>query len=177
MFSVLLVAIQNFIEGINAKYREMMMHLSFSILKDYHLAEDNVQEVLMILNRKEKILKDPDSPGCKNYIYTVTRNLAIKTAKKKSNDPVTFFDESALYKIEGEPDITAFTDQYGFGMDIQEALHTISQEDRDLICYRYGGGHSYREIADMMGISASTLRKRMERIRQKLQEVLESNDG
>ena len=177
MFSVLLVAIQNFIEGINAKYREMMMHLSFSILKDYHLAEDNIQEALMILSHKEKTLKDPDSPGCKNYIYTVTRNLAIRAAQKKAKDPVTFFDEYAFYDIEGEPDIVAFTDQYGFGEEIQEALRTLSQEDRDLVCYRYGGGHSYREIADMMGISASTLRKRMERIRQKLQEVLESNDG
>lgn len=176
MISVLLAAVQNFIESINAKYKDMMLRLSFSILKDHHLAEDNVQEALIILNRKEKLLKDPDSPGCKNYIYTVTRNLAIKTAQKKAKDPIMFFDEDTLYDIEGEPDIVAFTDRYGFGEEVQEALRTLSQEDRDLVCYRYGGGHSYREIADMTGVSESTLRKRMERIRQKLREALESND-
>ena len=176
MLGTIFLAIQSFAERIIENYREMMMGLSMSILKDYQLAEDNVQEAMIILDRKEKLLKDPDSPGCKNYIYTVTRNLAIKTAQKKAKDPVMFFDEDTLYDIEGEPDIVAFTDRYGFGEEVQEALRTLSQEDRDLVCYRYGGGHSYREIADMTGVSESTLRKRMERIRQKLRVALESND-
>lgn len=52
----------------------------------------------------------------------------------------------------------------------------VSQDDRDLVCYRYGGGHSYREIAKMMGISEATLRKRIERVRQKLRKVIEDHD-
>ena len=130
----------------------------------------------MILSRKEELLKNPDSPGCKNYIYTVTRNLAVKMAQKNAKSFVTFVDEGALYNIEGEPDIVAFTDQYGFGEEIQDALKSLSQDDRGLVCYRYGGGHSYREIAKMMGISEATLRKRIERVRQKLRKVIEDHD-
>ena len=173
MLGTIFLAIQSFAERIIENYREMMMGLSMSILKDYQLAEDNVQEAMIILDRKEKLLKDPDSSGCKNYVYTVTRNLAIKAAQKRDKEAIPIMDENILNTHEGEPDIVAFADRYGFGLEVQEALSTLSREDRDLICYRYGGGHSYREIGKMMDESESTLRKRMERIRKKLRTALE----
>ena len=176
MLSTIFLIIQSFIENLVDKYKGMMMRLSMSILKDYQLSEDNVQEALIILNRKEMILHNLDSPGSKNYIYTVTRNLAIRTVQRNARNDVTFFDEEAFNQLEGEPDVRAFVDQYGFGEDVQALLAELKPEDRDILGYRYGGGYSYREISQMTGIKEAALRKRIERIRHSLQEVIEGQE-
>ena len=74
--------------------------------------------------------------------------------------------------IEGQPDIDAFKDEYGFSEEVADALKQLSNEDRDLICYFYGAGYNYKEISELMGINPQTLRKRMERIKTKLAEIL-----
>ena len=69
-------------------------------------------------------------------------------------------------------DIDEFKDEYGFSEEVADALKQLNNEDRDLICFYYGAGYSYREISELMGISPQTLRKRMERIKAKLAEIL-----
>lgn len=56
--------------------------------------------------------------------------------------------------------------------EVAGALKLLSNEDRDLICYYYGAGYNYKEISELMGISPQTLRKRMERTKTKLAEIL-----
>ena len=65
-----------------------------------------------------------------------------------------------------------FRDEYGFSEEVANALRHLSNEDRDLICYYYGAGYSYKEISGLMGISPEALRKRMGRVKIKLADIL-----
>ena len=172
MFADILRVVRDFTENLIEKHKGMMMQLACSITDNYQDAEDAVQEALLILSGKQQILKDLDSDDAKNYIYTVTKNRSINLCKK-AKKCVTLSEENAFTHIEGEPDVRAFVNELGFSSDTALVLETLPPEDRDLICYYYGFGYSYEEISKLMGIPPVTLRKRMQRCRKRLTQILE----
>lgn len=175
MFLPIIQIVRDFIETVSLRYRTMMLNLSRSITGNEQDAEEVVQDALMILHRKQDILKDVESKGTRSYIYVVTRNLALsyRERAKKRADVVTNMEDAVLLNIEGEVDIDAFSDVYGFSDKIAEALKQLKQEERDLICLHYGAGYTYAEIAELMDAEPAALRKRRQRLREKLLKELE----
>ena len=64
-------------------YKTMMQSLAYSILKDHQLSEDAVQEALIRLSRNKEKIGNIDSKKTKSYIYTVTKNEALRLAQKE----------------------------------------------------------------------------------------------
>ena len=60
------------------KYLPMMKSLANSLLKDYQLSEDAVQEALIRLSENVDKIDNINSNASKNYIYTVIKNEALK---------------------------------------------------------------------------------------------------
>ena len=173
--------IQDSVEDLFRKYLPMMRSLALSILKDYHLSEDAVQEALVKLHRYSDKIDNIDSKAAKNYVYTVIRNesITIKRKEERRNTfetNVQYDDDYALYDIAGQLDIDAFCDQYGFGPDISEELEKLSLIDRDILTYKYSFGYSFKEISEIMDMSRDAVYKRHKRALDKLRSVLESKD-
>ena len=175
MFAFLITVIQDFAEQISIKYKGLMMKLSLQITGNHEDAEEAFQDALLSIYNHQSCIDDIDSDRARNYIYTVTRNAALKKRLKQSHydNTVTFSDIEGYIDIEGEPDIDAFRDEYGFSEELTNTIKSISIEDYDLICYHYGAGYSYHEISKITGVSSSTLRKRMERCKSKLAKILD----
>ena len=167
MISFLVSVVKDFAELVSDKYKAMMMKLSLQITGSREDAEEAVQDALLSVHRNQLKITDINSADARNYIYTVTKNAALKIRRH-----VTFSDVEGFINIEGQPDIDAFKDEYGFSEEVAGALKLLSNEDRDLICYYYGAGYNYKEISELMGISPQALRKRMERIKTRLAEIL-----
>ena len=174
MISFLVSVVKDFAELVSYKYKAMMMKLSLQITGSREDAEEAVQDALLSVHRNQRKIADINSADARNYIYTVTKNAALKIRRQqaKHDSDVTFSDVEGFINIEGQPDIDAFKDEYGFSEEVADALKQLSNEDRDLICYYYGAGYNYKEISVLMGINPQTLRKRMERIKTKLSEIL-----
>ena len=119
---MILQVVRTFTEELVGRFRPMIVRLAASITRDEFQAEDIAQEVLLILNRKQDILCDLSSSRTRNYIYTVTRNYAVKSVQRKTKEDVTYCDPADLNNIEGEPDIHAFTDEHGFSDEIAALL-------------------------------------------------------
>ncbi|MBQ1430570.1 MAG: hypothetical protein IIZ05_03030, partial [Firmicutes bacterium] len=84
MFLVSIIqTIQDTVEGILNKYLPMMRRLALSLIKDYHLSEDAVQEALLRLSQNADKIDNIDSNRSKNYIYTVTKNEALRILEKE----------------------------------------------------------------------------------------------
>ena len=175
MFAFLITVIQDFAEQICMKYKGLMMKLPLQITGNLEDAEEAFQDALFSIYKHQNVIDDINSDGARNYVYTVTRNAALKKKLKqlKYNGTVTFSDIEGYIDIEGEPDIDAFRDEYGFSERISDAIKSLSLEDYDLICYYYGAGYNYQEISKITGVSSATLRKRMERCKSKLAKILD----
>lgn len=172
IFSLLQV-IQDAFTEMFEKYHLMMKNLAYSILKDYQLAEDAVQESLLSLSKNMDKIDNIHSDRSKNYIYTITKNKSLSMLKKqKSENSVQFYDTEELNHIEGELDINAFCDDFGFSEKVAEALSGLDAVDRDIIVYRFGAGYSGKEIAKMLGKEPDYVYKRLQRAMKKLQKVL-----
>ena len=63
----------------------MMQSLAYSILKDHQLSEDAVQEALIRLSQNKEKIGNINSRETKSYIYTVTKNEALRLAEKEIN--------------------------------------------------------------------------------------------
>ena len=112
------------------KYLPMMKSLAKSLLNDDQLSEDAVQEALVRLSQNTHKIDNINSNAGKNYIYTVTKNEALKILNDEKNKKifekdVQFYDKNGFNNIEGSPDIDAFRDENGFSMEIAEALKEI----------------------------------------------------
>lgn len=177
----LIQVVQDIAEDIFRKYRSMMKNLSFSILRDLHLSEDAIQRAMINLHLNREKIDNIDSKASKNYIYTVTKNECLKILReekrrKEHEIDVQSYDENGLTNIPGQLDIDAFCDEYGFGHSVAEALESLSEEDRDVIVYRYGAGYSLKEIAVIMDMSKEAVYKRHQRALDKVGKALESQE-
>ena len=65
------------------KYHDLVMFISVKRITDYHLAEDNCQEVFTTLAKNFSKIKDIDSRETKGYVYTVANGLAINMFNKE----------------------------------------------------------------------------------------------
>ena len=180
LFNVVQI-IQDAVEDLFNKYLPMMENLARSIIRDNYLSEDAVQEALFRLSQNADKIDNINSNRSKNYVYTVTKNEAIKILEKeiiKNNNEIDIhlYIEKGLDIIEGQLDIDAFCDKYGFGLNIVEALKKLSETDRDIIIYKYGAGHSLKEIADIMDMGREAVYKRHQRTLNQLKKELEVED-
>ena len=158
-----------------------MKSLAKSLLNDDQLSEDAVQEALVRLSQNTHKIDNINSNAGKNYIYTVTKNEALKILNDEKNKKifekdVQFYDKNGFNNIEGSPDIDAFRDENGFSMEIAEALKELSETDKDIIVYKYGAGYSLKEIAQLMDLDREVVYKRHQRALEKLRAILEAED-
>lgn len=170
MLLLILQVIQDAFTELFEKYQQMMHNLSFSILKDHQLAEDAVQEAMLNLSKNMDKIDNIDSDRSKNYIYTVTKNQSISMLRKmKSEKCVQFPDQNAFNNIEGELDVNAFCDKYGFSDQVAEMLRNLDVIDRDIIIYKYGAGYTGKEIAKLIDKTPDYVYKRLQRALNNLQ--------
>lgn len=173
--SAIIQVIQDTIENLCTEYKYMMTNLAYSILKDYQYAEDAVQESLLILSKNMNKMDSIYSDRSKNYIYTVTKNEALSLNQKirnKNDKVVQFYDEEEVNNIEGDLDINAFCNEYGFGDDILEVLSELDEIDKDILIYKYGADYSVKEIAKLMNKNPDYIYKRLQRVIKKMQKIL-----
>ncbi len=173
--------VQDAVTDIFKKYRTMMENLAYSLLKDHQLSEDAVQEAIIKLSKNTDKIDNINSNASKNYIYTVTKNEALKILEKKIDRNELFmgiqsFEEDESKDIAGALDIEAFCDKYGFGIEISDILQGLNATDKDIIIYKYGAGHSLKEIAELMDLDREVVYKRHQRALGKLKAVLEAEN-
>lgn len=175
MFLILMQAISQGIDDLVKEYSVMMKCLALRILNDEYLAEDAVQEALIRLSQNMDCLDEIKTARSRNFVYTVTKNAALTIQKNIFDNGVTIGNLEELSNIEGDVDIKAFCNEYGFSDEIAQALEQLEEIDRDIICYKYGGGYSSKEIGKFTGLKPANVRKRLERALMKLQNVIDES--
>lgn len=154
-------------------YEGMMRNLAYRILQNHHSAEDAVQEALISLSSNLDKLDNINSKRSYNYVYTVTKNVALTIKyKEQSRNINESSGDDEFFNIAGEADVNAFANNYGFSNDICDALNKLTPEDRDILSYRYGAGYTPKEIAKYMGKTREYIYKRIQRAQNELRKIL-----
>lgn len=154
------------------KYRKLMFYIANQILKDDYLSEDAVEQTFVKIIEYLDNISDVDCHKTKSYIVIMIRNCAINLYRQRKNHPTVSLDD----------DIELANDQ-PFEIDemdvLTKAVVKLPVIYRDIYTLKYVQELSNQEIAKILDISESTVRKRLERAKEKIQQFLneETNEN
>lgn len=142
-----------------------MFALSYTILNDYQLAEDAVQDSLLRISRNARELNDTSK--AKSWIITITRNISLDILRKRKSEIAT--DDTAPEMAE------VADDRYTVSVEslaVREALEELGEPDNQIVLMKTTMGFKYKEIADITGMTVEACQKRYQRAISKLKEML-----
>jgi RNA polymerase sigma-70 factor (ECF subfamily) len=136
--------------------------VAYSVLRDFSLSDDAVQDTyLKIVDKAHTYTKGSNA---KAWILTVARNIALDILKHRRFEVQT----DRIAEIRVRFDESAFVTS----LAIKEALDNLDDEERQIVTLKIYSGFKHKDIADLLGITAESAKKKYQRALIKLKEFL-----
>lgn len=146
-------------------YGKKVFRLALAILNDRFLSEDVVQETFLRVQQNAKSYQFRNSE--REWIMTIAHNIAIDVLRKRKKEIV---QEEISYReipdavIDGDNDI-------GF----LQLIEPLNELDRQIVSLHLISELKHREIAHILNMSVSAVKKRYERAIKKIAHELEEH--
>lgn len=162
---------KNKFELLYVTYRKLMFYVANRILNDERLAEDAVhQTFLKILENFDKVGEIP-CYKTKSYVVTIVKNIAINMYNQRKRYDAIPIEEVEFCIAEERLERTDDLDH------LTRAVLKLPVIYKDVLTLKYVQEFSNEEIAKMLDISEATVRKRLERAKRRLEEILEREES
>lgn len=172
-------------EFIFEKYKNMMYHTAYDILKNRCDAEDAVADTLIKVCRNIDKLMERAEKEQKLLVREYTKNTALDRYREKERKPSESLDEILLNQDHSDEDeeedgiemeeLSSFrTSDFG-GM--QKYVIKLPEKYKDILIMRYGEELKNKEIAEILHMSESTVATRIERAKVMLKKMYEKDGG
>ena len=155
------------------KYQKPVHTLAWRKIGDFHIAEDITQEVFLKVYQRLHILKDPNQFS--GWLYVITANLCATWLRKKriqtqplEDTEATMIQEDAYSRhvVEDQMRTTAESQREV----VKKLLAKLKESERTVMTLHYLGEMTVAEISRFLGVSASTIKSRLRRARNRLKE-------
>jgi RNA polymerase sigma-70 factor, ECF subfamily len=138
------------------------------VLRDPHLAEDAVQNALVLAWRDLPRLRDPDRLDA--WLHRLVVNACVSEARRRRR--------IVAHLVELPVDIEVGHDAY---LDVAErdaldrAFLRLTAAQRVVVVLRHYGGYETATIADMLGVPHGTVRSRLHHAHQQMRAALDAD--
>ncbi|WP_158286988.1 RNA polymerase sigma factor [Mesobacillus foraminis] len=156
------------------KYSGRIWYIAYSFIKDWHKAEDVVQEAFIKAYKKVASIEDTEKMDA--WLAQITSRTAIDYLRAENRSKMLptdlwVFDHSGFHSkielsTEAEVEILLFKE------DINKTVHHLSNEYREVLVLRLQYGLKENEIAERLRLKSSTVKTRLHRARKKLKEAI-----
>ena len=150
-------------------HERLLMKVCWVYTRTSHDRDDLLQE--MIARLWAAFGSYDHSRTFSTWMYRVALNVAIDFRRRRHKQAVE------TWSLEEAPDAACHQDGSKAEQlqELRELLETLNEADRAilLLCLE---GHSYRDIADVMGISESNVGTRLNRLKKSLRSSIESSN-
>jgi len=133
---------------------------------DYQLSCDIMQESFIRIY--EKYTAENYAP---QLLYTIGRNLVLDSFRRLKHAPATLEDNDQ--PVDSQEHDFMVRDEYRRVLD---AMQKLDDDERDLLTLVVSSEMSYREVAQIAGISEVNVKVKIHRARKKLREYLKAGE-
>ena len=154
------------------KYQKSVHALAWRKVGDFHIAEDITQDTFLKVYQGLHALKDPNQFS--GWLYVITANLCATWLRKNriqtqplenTETTMTHGDAYSRHVVEDQMK-TATESQHAV---VKKLLSKLKESERTVMTLHYLGEMTVEEISRFLGVSASTIKSRLRRARQRLQ--------
>jgi RNA polymerase sigma-70 factor (ECF subfamily) len=145
------------------RYHPDLLRIALVVCADVDLAAEAAQSAWVVAWRRLADLRDP--VNLRPWLMSIAANEARQLARSRGRRRVR---EVAVI----DPAMPAADATVADRVDLANALATIDPRDRVLLGLRYLAGLDSTEIARVMGMSATGVRSRLARARERLRQEL-----
>ncbi len=161
-----------FAELVN-KYQKPVHALAWRKVGDFHIAEDITQDAFLKVYQRLSTLKDPNQFS--GWLYVITANLCATWLRKKriqtqplEGTDATMIQEDAYSRhVVAERTKTVAESQREV---VKKLLAKLKESERTVMTLYYLGEMKVEDISRFLGVSASTIKSRLRRARNRLKE-------
>ncbi len=161
--AALVVAIARFREAALAEvYRrhgDAAFALAVRVLRDRALAEELVQEVFLKLWQDPERF-DPGRGSLRAFLMATVHSRAIDVVRAESARRAREGRHERLHP-EPEYDLEREVLELTVAEQVRDAFDVLSDDERRAIELAYLGGHTYREVAELLGQPEGTVKSRI----------------
>jgi RNA polymerase sigma-70 factor (ECF subfamily) len=153
------------------RYGRRVYGLGIHLLRDRGLAEELVQETFVRLWRSSGRF-DPGRGSVRTFVFTLARRAAVDLHRRRSSHSfATAWTDEAEALGGGE----AF-DELVLGLDVREALDSLSPKHRQVLELHFLGDMSQAQIAAYLRVPLGTVKTRTYYALRALREELEERE-
>ncbi|MCG1022819.1 RNA polymerase sigma factor [Sutcliffiella horikoshii] len=149
---------------------DRVFYVSFAVIRDRQLAEDNVQETFIKAYKKWDSLEDIEKAGA--WLCIIATRTAIdfvRRERKNKGCPMELDVLDSLGKEAGH-NVLAEVEAKLLKDLLDEKMKDFSKEDKKLIVLKMEKGLKEREIAKALELNPATVKSKIHRARRKLKE-------
>ena len=155
------------------KYQKSVHALAWRKVGDFHIAEELTQDAFLKVYQKLGTLKNPNQFA--GWLYVITDRLCIDWHRKQSPSMESLetisgveIEESSYRHYEDEQRKEASTEYRR--RRINSLLEKLPESERTVATLYYLGEMTSKAISEFLGVSANTVRSRLQRARNRLKE-------
>jgi len=154
-----------------SRYKNLLLHKAYEILRDYALAEDAVSEAFIRVYKNLHKIDAPDSPRAAAFLVTIVKNVALtmlRKANQAAHAPYEDFmaEEADPFDLERETLAKISADE------IYALVNQLPEELKNVFLLRFAYDMPLREIGKTLGLTENNTAVRLHRARKKLAQLL-----
>jgi len=140
------------LERVMSAYETRLLHYAARIAGDPTAAEDIVQDTFIRLVAKWRGPLEP-GPSLSSWLYRVAHNCAVDHVRRESRASVFHREHSEDQMSTAGPESPEADAPSADALRAANALRTLSDRERQLVVLKVMEDKSYREIAEITGLS------------------------
>ena len=109
------------------------------------------------------------------WVMTIARNLCLDLLRRRTRMSTEDVDEHANFLPSGEASLEEAAIARQDRKTLEDAMNTLSTEDREVLALYYVQRRTTKEIAEVMNVAPGTIMARLFRAREKLRKVMQVN--